>query len=222
VAAAFAARAPEAMWVAWPETPSGGLALEGEHLLRARIDRATAIVIGPGLGREAETLALARSVVESARVPAVIDADALQPDIVNAGRVARVVTPHAGEFARISGERDLEEVAREPGRVVVLKGAVTRVAHEATVYHSFFGGPVLARGGSGDVLAGLIGGLLAQTPGEPLIAAARGVVWHGLAADELARARGQTPVCVTQLLDFLPAALRASCAEPMQAPALEK
>ena len=153
---------------------------------------------------------------QSARdlVPLVIDADALQPEIVNAGRVSRIMTPHAGEFARISGKRELDAFAREPGRVVVLKGAVTRVAHEGTVYHSFFGGPVLARGGSGDVLAGLIGGLLAQTPGDPLLAAARGVVWHGLAADELARTHGQTPVCVTQLLDFLPAALRASCAGP--------
>jgi ADP-dependent NAD(P)H-hydrate dehydratase / NAD(P)H-hydrate epimerase len=85
--------------------------------------------------------------------------------------------------------------------------------HRATpsgVYHSFFGGPVLARGGSGDLLAGLIGGLLAQTPAEPLLAACRGVVWHGLAADALARAHGQTAVMTTQLLDFLPAALRES------------
>jgi ADP-dependent NAD(P)H-hydrate dehydratase / NAD(P)H-hydrate epimerase len=91
-----------------------------------------------------------------------------------------------------------------------LKGPVTRVTDGEAIYHSFFGGPVLARGGSGDLLAGLIGGLLAQTPDQPLLAAARGAVWHGLAADLLARAYGQTPVCVTQLLDFLPAALRAS------------
>jgi ADP-dependent NAD(P)H-hydrate dehydratase / NAD(P)H-hydrate epimerase len=96
----------------------------------------------------------------------------------------------------------------------VLKGPVTRVCgREAAgsapvVYHSFFGGPVLARGGSGDVLAGMIGGLLAQAPGEPLLSAARGVVWHGLAADLLARERGQLAVTTTQLLDFLPAALR--------------
>jgi NAD(P)H-hydrate epimerase len=69
---------------------------------------------------------------------------------------------------------------------------------------------VLARGGSGDLLAGLVGGLLAQTPDKPLLAATRGAVWHGMAADLLARTHGQTPVCVTQLLDFLPKALRAS------------
>lgn len=213
VASAFAARAPEAMWVGWPETPTGGLALEGEHLLRERLERASALVIGPGMGRDAETLALAASIVKASPVPLVIDADALQPEIVSAGKAPRIVTPHAGEFARIGRGQELQEFAAESGATVVLKGPVTRVAHGAAIYHSFFGGPVLARGGSGDLLAGLTGGLLAQTPSNPELAAARGVVWHGLAADHLARAHGQTPVSVTQLLDFLPAALRESAHE---------
>jgi NAD(P)H-hydrate epimerase len=135
----------------------------------------------------------------------VIDADALQPEIVHAGKAPRIVTPHAGELARIGGR----DVLR-PGLVLVEKGPVTRVASGATVYHSFFGGPILARGGSGDLLAGLIGGLLAQAPADPLLAAAGGVVWHGLAADTMARAHGQVAVNVTHLLDFLPAALRVS------------
>ncbi len=224
--AAFAARAPEAMWVGWPETPAGGLGLEGEHLLREKIARATALVVGPGLGRDPETLALAKSNVASSLVPLVIDADALQPDIVSAGNAPRVLTPHAGELARISG-------AEIPNATFVLKGPVTRIGgsavlqpaltaskrglkHRATsecVYHSFFGGPVLARGGSGDLLAGLIGGLLAQTPADPQLAAVRGVVWHGLAADALARAHGQTAVQITQLLEFLSPALRSAYVE---------
>ena len=224
--AAFAARAPEAMWVGWPETPEGGLALEGQHLLAARIARASALVIGPGLGREKETLALVRDIVAKATVPLVIDADALQVEIVQAGSAPRVLTPHAGEYARIA-----EAVGENT--VVVRKGPVTRIEssavlqpalarakrglkHRATseiVYHSFFGGPVLARGGSGDLLAGLIGGLLAQTPGDPRLAAARGVVWHGTAADALARAHGQTSVVTTQVLDFLGVALRESAHE---------
>ncbi len=215
VAAAFAARAPEAMWVGWPETPAGGLALEGEHLLRERIERASVVVLGPGLGREAETLALAASIVREAKVPVVIDADALQPDVIGGGRAPgpRILTPHAGEFARIAGGRELREFATQTGATTVLKGAVTRVASGTTIYHSFFGGPVLARGGSGDVLAGLIGGLVAQTPNDVALAAARGVVWQGLAADLLARAHGQVAVQTTQLLDFLPAALRESAHE---------
>jgi hydroxyethylthiazole kinase-like uncharacterized protein yjeF len=211
VVAAFAARAPEAMWVGWPETPEGGLALEGEHLLRERLERATALVIGPGLGREAESLALAASIVKASRVPLVIDADALQPQIVDEGQAARILTPHAGELARIDRSAGEQRGASAFEKIVVQKGPVTRICHGEVTYHSFLGGPVLARGGSGDLLAGLTGGLLAQTPREPLLAAARGVVWHGMAADELARAKGQTPICVTQLLDFLSAALRASC-----------
>ncbi len=209
IAPAFAARAPEAMWVAWPETPTGGLALEGEHLLREKLSRATALVIGPGLGREAETLALVGSIVRSSPVPVVIDADALQPEIVTAGNAPRIVTPHAGEYARI------RDAARADKKITaVIKGPTTEVWQQTTpTYHSFFGGPVLARGGSGDLLAGLIGGLLAQAPDDPVLAAARGVVWHGMAADLLARAHGQVSVSITQLLDFLAPALKESSHE---------
>jgi NAD(P)H-hydrate epimerase len=204
LAAAFAARVPEAMWVGWPETPEGGLALEGFYLLRERAGRASAVVIGPGLGREAETLALAKDVVEWSEVPLVIDADALQADIVAAGTAARVLTPHAGEWARV--ERAVATVSAEC--VVVRKGPVTRVCAGGRTWHSFFGGPVLARGGSGDLLAGLIGGLLAQAPGDAAGAAKRGVVWHGCAADELARAQGQVAVRTTEVLDYLGRVLR--------------
>ena len=208
---AFAARAPEAMWVGWPETPEGGLALEGRHLLDAKLARATALVMGPGLGREVETMALAAELAKSSTVPLVIDADALQPEIVRAGKAPRVLTPHAGEWRRIEAEKF-------PNATLVLKGPLTRILDRATrprvTYHSLFGGPVLARGGSGDLLAGLVGGLLAQTPAEPLLAAARGVVWHGMAADALARAHGQVSVQTTQLLDFLPVVLRESAACP--------
>ena len=204
LAAAFAARAPEVMWVGWPETPAGGLALEGNHLLQGRRARLDALVIGPGLGREAETLALVRDIVATSSVPVVLDADALQADIVGAGLAARVLTPHAGEWVRVAGS--------VPDRaVVVLKRPVTRIQGGGTggpVYFSLAGGPVLARGGSGDLLAGLIGGLLAQTPADPMLAAARGNLWHGLAADALARAHGQTSVMTTQVLDYLGPVLR--------------
>jgi len=201
LAPAFAARAPEAMWVGWPETPEGGLALEGAHLLREKLSRATALLIGPGLGREAETLALARDIVQQSSVPLVIDADALQPEIVSAGKVFRILTPHAGEYDRV-------EHMLTPEMVTIQKGPVTRVCVRAATYHSFFGGPVLARGGSGDLLAGLTAGLLAQSPADVAGAAMRGLVWHGLAADALARDHGQVAVTTTQLLDFLPAVLR--------------
>ena len=208
LAAAYAAQVPEAMWVAWPETPEGGLALEGAHLLRERITRATALLIGPGLSREAETLALAADIVETVEVPLVIDADALRPEIVSMGRASRVLTPHAGEFSRLAGGKDVKTFSAEKDVVTVLKGPTTRVSDGAVVGHSFFGGPVLARGGSGDLLAGMIGGILAGSAQEPFAAACSGVVWHGLAADALARERGQVAVRTTELLEFLPRVLR--------------
>lgn len=208
--AGFAANLPEAIWVGWPETPDGGLALEGESLLRERIDRADALVIGPGLGREPETLALVLNVVKTSAIPLVLDADALQPDIVLAGNCRRVITPHAGEFKRVAGDVDLRTFARNPNLTVILKGPVTQLCAGAEVYHSFAGGPVLARGGSGDLLAGMAGAQLAQLPQDPLLAAARAVVWHGQAADLLARAHGQVAVRTTQVLDYLGAVLRSS------------
>ena len=214
LAAAYAARAPEAIWVGWPETPAGSLAPEGLPLFRAQLERATALVMGPGLGPERGAHALAGEIVKLTDLPIVLDADALQPAVLAAVRGERVVClPHAGEFQRLAGGREansavLRAVAHETGATVVLKGPVTRIADGDRVYHSFFGGPVLARGGSGDLLAGLVGGLLAQSTCEPVPAACRGVVWHGLAADLLARDRGQVAVQATQLLDYLPAALR--------------
>ena len=98
--------------------------------------------------------------------------------------------------------------------MVIAKGPVTRVTAGAAIYYSLHGGPVLSRGGSGDILAGLAGGLLAQAPQDPLLAACRAAVWHGMAADGLARVRGQAAVSTTQLLDFLGPALRDLAACP--------
>jgi NAD(P)H-hydrate epimerase len=124
------------------------------------------------------------------------------------------LTPHAGEFARIANGADLRGLSGELRSAIVQKGPVTRICAGGAVYHVFEGGPVLSRGGSGDVLTGLAGGLLAQTPQEPLLAACRAAVWHGAAADLLARNRGQAPVRILDLHDFLGAALRGPSACP--------
>ncbi len=208
--ASFAAAAPEAMWVGWPETPEGYLSMDGAHELRRRRDHLTAMVIGPGLGRGKETMACLAAELPALRMPVVIDADALQPELVEAGTCPRILTPHAGEFARIAGGRDLATYAATQPAVVVFKGPVTRIAAGSQQYCSFLGGPVLARGGSGDILAGIIGSLLAQAPQDPLGAAATGVVWQGAAADALARAQGATAVTTTDILPFLATALRGS------------
>jgi NAD(P)H-hydrate epimerase len=125
-----------------------------------------------------------------------------------------VLTPHAGEFARLAGAgADLAEFCRSHKVITVLKGPVTRICDGQRIWCSTFGGPVLARGGSGDVLAGIIGALVARNPDEAFLAAARGVVWHGLAADALARARGETSALTAELTAHMPEALRAEWGE---------
>jgi ADP-dependent NAD(P)H-hydrate dehydratase / NAD(P)H-hydrate epimerase len=210
----YAARAPEAMWVGLPVTPSGGLAPRGLSRILKGIGRATALAIGPGMGKDPKTQALAKAVVKASKIPLVIDADGLQPGIVRAGKARRILTPHAGELARIAEGAALRSFCKAVPAVVIAKGPLTRVCAGSAEYLSLEGGPVLSRGGSGDLLAGLTGGLLAQTPDEPLLAACRAAVWHGRAADLLARSRGQTAVQILQWLDFLAPALRESAPCP--------
>ena len=199
----YAARHPEAMWVGCPVNSAGGLGQGALALLRERSARATALLIGPGLGAGAETIALVTQIVNEVKVPVVLDADALRPEVVAAvGSKPFIGTPHAGEYQRIA-----PALSGTPQGVLVLKGPLTRVTDGRMIYYSPFGGPVLARGGSGDILAGLIGGLLAQKPDDLALAACRGVVWHGRAADFLARAHGQVTVETSQLLEQLGPAL---------------
>lgn len=221
IAAQLAAQLPEVMWTPWPETPNGGLALEGWHLLRENLLRGSALLCGSGLGREAETRKLIEEIVAETHLPTVLDADALFPSVIDAasGRGSSagpvIITPHAGEFKRLTG-RDSAVYDREAlnwfshkyNLITVLKGAMTRVSDGRFVQASPFGGPVLSRGGSGDLLGGVIGGLLAQWPEEGMRAAAAGVVWHGMAADLLARERGAVSVATTELLEYLSPVLR--------------
>jgi len=210
LAAIYAARAPEAMWVGLPVTAGGGLSPRGLSKIAKIAGRATALAIGPGLGKDPKTHALALAIVKASKIPLVIDADGLQPDIVRAGSAPRILTPHAGELARIANGEDLRKLCRSIPAVIIAKGSVTRVSAGHAEFLSLHGGPVLSRGGSGDLLAGLTGGLLAQTPADPLLAACRATVWHGVAADLLARSQGQTAVQILQWLDFLAPALRES------------
>jgi NAD(P)H-hydrate epimerase len=215
----YAARYPEAMWVACPIDSAGGLAASTLPLVRARLARANAVLIGPGLGAEPATISWVVQLVQELKVPVVLDADALRPEVMAAAMPgALIATPHRGEFQRISGGLTLPEYCANQQAVVVLKGSRTQIGRPAfaynqvsgsgsIIYHSLSGGPVLARGGSGDMLAGLIGGLLAQEPTDLLLAACRGVVWHGRAADLLARSHGQVAIEISQLLEQLGPAL---------------
>lgn len=221
VAPHFAAAVPEAMWVPFPETPDGGLALEGRHLLQKHAGKATALLTGSGLGREPETLQLVKDCLGTLNLPTVVDADALMPEVIaasaqrapDAGPV--VLTPHAGEFKRLSGRGSadydsaaLKAYCREHSVVTLFKGAISRISDGEQIANATFGGPVLARGGSGDILAGLCGGLLAQRPTDGFSVACMASAWHGLAASHLARRLGPQAVTTTDLLDHLGPVLR--------------
>jgi NAD(P)H-hydrate epimerase len=180
-------------------------------LLRERLQRANALLVGPGLGAAPESIELVRRIADETALPILLDADALQPEVIEAlGKKPFVCTPHAGEFKRIAPALYSGKKFVMAGGVLVLKGPLTHITDGKVTYYSPFGGPVLARGGSGDMLAGLIAGLLAQTPDDPLLAACRGVVWHGFAADLLARTHGQVAVENSQLLEQLGPALTST------------
>jgi len=199
---------PEAMWRA---QESAGDRREALGLAAT----ADATLVGSGLGRGG--LPLARAAARAARGALVLDADALRPDVVRAGKgaAARVLLPHAGEFRRLGGgaptPANAARLARRLRAIVALKGPLTCVTDGARAIHVPHGGPVLARGGSGDLLAGMTAAVLAAR-GELglglLEAVAAAATWHGMAADALAEAEGETPVRTTQLLDGLSPALR--------------
>jgi NAD(P)H-hydrate epimerase len=121
-----------------------------------------------------------------------------------------------GEFLRIAKITKLDDPNNILLRfcssnqvITVLKGPVTRVCDGESILYNTQGGPVLSRGGSGDILAGLIGAMIAQNNTCVSNAVARGLMLHGLAAQELAREKGQVAVHTTQLLDYLPRVLRS-------------
>lgn len=193
---AFSARLPEVIWVGLPVGHDGQMGADGLPCILPRLTKTGAWVMGPGLGPSRRTLPLLSELLKQSELPAVLDADALHESLTTLARGPLILTPHEGEYLRLG---PLEN----PRHVTVRKGPFTRIYSEGKTYHSFFGGPVLARGGSGDILAGMMGALLAQSAADPIQAAARALVWHGLAADALARARGSVSVKTTDLLHFL-------------------
>ncbi len=215
----FAASVPEAMWIGMPETEMGGMSLEGVREVTARIGDCRALVIGPGMGREHETQILIAEVIAKTDVPLMLDADALFPKNLEKTR-ARIrkripvcVTPHEGEFKRIAGGSDFDEEFVRAYVIkkqihLLLKGPMTRITDGTQIIYSPYGNPVLARGGSGDVLSGLVGGLLAQGAEDPLRVLCTACAWHGLAADALARERGQVAATAMDLLPHLHRVLR--------------
>jgi NAD(P)H-hydrate epimerase len=222
VASGLAAQVPEAMWVPWPETSHGTLNPRALPLLLDRIGQASAVLVGPGMGKDRNTEMLVQEIVKLVDLPVLLDADALRVRVMELARKRRehfgrvVLTPHMGEFMRIAklnepdyANDELLDFSETYRVLTVLKGPITRICDGESVIYSMQGGPVLSRGGSGDLLSGLISGMMAQHDAYVPLAVAQGLMLHGQAAQRLARAKGQVAVHTTQLLDYLPEVLRS-------------
>ena len=206
---AMAAACPEAMWIPVTETPTGGLALEGLGEIRAVLERASALVAGPGVGSDPESHSLIREVCRMFQGSILLDADALRPEVINplTEKEKIVLTPHRGELDRLSANNLDRFLTSFPG-VILAKGPHSRVYYNQTIVNLFCGSALLARGGSGDILSGIIGALLARGEYSTADCTALGAMWHGRAAEVLARQHGQEAVTTTQVLDYLSFALR--------------
>jgi NAD(P)H-hydrate epimerase len=183
-----------------PATETGALDAAAADAVLDGIDRFQALAIGPGLGRDAATQRAVQRIVSEAPCRLVVDADALVAlgedrapfeQRRSSGFPLAVLTPHAGEYARLAGapvgEDRLEAartLARDTGAVVLLKGPGTVVAHpDGDAVINTTGGSMLATAGTGDVLTGIVAGLLAHGC-EPFAAAAGGAWLHGTAAEQ--------------------------------------
>jgi len=185
------------------------------------------LAVGPGMGVGIVQENIIRAVLAQGR-PVVLDADGLNnlsaiPNWPELQNCPLVLTPHPGEFARLTGldvtaiQADRESVAIEavsqwgsencPPSICLLKGAGTVVTDAARVYVNDTGNPGMATGGSGDVLTGLVAAMIAQGA-EPFDAACLGARIHGLAGDLAAEELGEVSLTATDLIDYLPAATR--------------
>jgi hydroxyethylthiazole kinase-like uncharacterized protein yjeF len=204
-----------------PETADGTVATEAIEPLLDRLQSADALAVGPGLTTESETVAFVREIVRRSPVPLVLDADGLNAFTGDGAALAdrqsdAVLTPHVGEFTRLTGvkPRDLDadrpahvrRLANQANAVALLKGSRTVIADpDGRLFVNVTGSPVLATAGTGDVLTGMIGALLARGVGASESAAAAAYL-HGLAGLFAGRDLGEGTVA-GDVLEHLPEAV---------------
>ncbi|HYL39058.1 MAG TPA: NAD(P)H-hydrate dehydratase [Bryobacteraceae bacterium] len=220
---AIASHAPEIMTEPLAETVSGSISsrsLEDSTLNRI-VEKKTVVALGPGMGGDPDTVQFIRRVVAELATPMVVDADGLnalgQQHVRTHG--PRIFTPHPGEMSRLSGKSiaDIQadrigaarSFACERGVYLVLKGNRSVIAApDGQVWINPTGSPAMASGGTGDVLTGMIAGLVAQFPDqiEPALLAA--VYLHGRTGELGAAKLGEKTLIATDLFQFLPEAMR--------------
>ncbi|MBI3087797.1 MAG: NAD(P)H-hydrate dehydratase [Candidatus Omnitrophica bacterium] len=219
----MAAKLAEVMTRPLPETKVRTLSLQALPELVSLIETMNAVAIGPGLSQESQTKQLVRQLLPRVTKPCVVDADGLnaladEPQALKRLTTPLILTPHPGEMARLirqsaadvqrDRERTAKSFAEQYRAVVVLKGHRTVVANvDGELYVNDTGNPGMASGGMGDVLTGVIAGLLGQK--LSLFDAARlGVYLHGLAGDLAAAECGQVGLIASDLLARIPLAIR--------------
>lgn len=219
------AKLKEAMTAPMPETKARTLAKSALDRLMAFIQARTAIAVGPGLSTHPETVELVHALVRVLDRPAVLDADALnalagRAALLTACKTPPILTPHPGEMARLEPNATSQSVnadrlgtatrfARERGVFLVLKGARTMIARpDGTVAICPTGNPGMATAGTGDVLTGMVVGLLAQGL-SPWDAACAAVYLHGRAGDLAAASLGEAGMIAGDVIDHIPQALQS-------------
>jgi NAD(P)H-hydrate epimerase len=223
IAPVVAGTVVEAMVHGGEETSEGSLSIDSWVTWRRHLQAFDAVLIGPGMGRNRDTMALARELIRESHIPLVIDADAIsvlenQADWILKAAVPVVLTPHPGEFADLFGQESAEvqkhrngmanAAAKYTGAIMVLKGAGTVVTErDKPIAVNLTGNPGMATGGTGDVLAGMVVSLL----GQQLAAydAARAAAFlHGRAGDLVAWRKSQAGLCAGDLIEELPYVFR--------------
>ena len=220
---AIASHAPEIMTEPLAETDSGSISshsLEGPLFARL-LEKKTVVALGPGMGQHPDTIQFIRRAVSELRLPVVVDADGLNALEGQAlpGAGQRILTPHPGEMSRLTG-KSIPEIqadrighartfARERGVYLVLKGNRSVIAApDGRVWINPTGSPAMATGGTGDVLTGMIAGLVAQFPTQLEAALLAAVYLHGRAGELGAVKLGEKSFIATDLFEFLPEAMR--------------
>lgn len=217
---AVAAIEPSYLTIPLPEDSLGRLALPSIPDIMTACQNADAVAIGPGLGQSDELREVVSQVIRGVDVPCVVDADALNLLVERQGlfasaRSLRVLTPHPGEFSRLTGlpireiQAHRESLAVEFALchrvVLVLKGAGTIVTDGDRLFINRTGNPGMATGGTGDVLTGLITALIAQGA-DPFDSACLGCHLHGLAGDIAAVELSPPGMIASDLPKYLPLA----------------
>ncbi len=217
---------PELMTEPLAETAAGAISESALTRLCELAKEKTVLAIGPGLSRDAEAAATTRALVAKCKTPMVVDADGLNAfeghveELSGKGRSV-VITPHPGEMARLAGCTTAEvqadrlgiarKVAREHDLIVVLKGYRTLIVQaDGEAWVNTTGNPGMSTGGTGDILTGMVAGMMAQQLENVLLAVLGAVHLHGLAGDVMRESVGEHSLVATDLLRGLPEAfLRA-------------